>query len=43
MSSFGISIGTNFLDEMVQSHPGSSHDWKGYDDGKRSLQLEHLN
>ena len=37
VSSFGISIGTNFLDEMVQSHPGSSHDWKGYDDGKRSM------
>jgi len=37
IGSFSVSIGTNLLDGKVQSHPGSSSDWKGYDDGKRSL------
>lgn len=37
VSSFSVSIGTNSLNGMAQSYPGSSHDWKGYDDGKRSL------
>ncbi|MAW23283.1 MAG: TonB-dependent receptor [Cellvibrionales bacterium TMED47] len=37
VSSFSVSIGTNSLGGMAQSNSGSSHDWKGYDDGKRSL------
>ncbi|MGB1328378.1 MAG: carboxypeptidase regulatory-like domain-containing protein [Porticoccaceae bacterium] len=37
VSSFSVSVGTNSIDDQIQTYSGSSHDWKGYDDGKRAL------